>query len=112
MEEPCVRCGKERAETDRTNSVYCYGCWRNWWLLRKYGITNTQFAELLASQQGRCKICRIEENGRTWHVDHCHESGVVRGILCDKCNRGLGHFNDSAEVLRRAADYLEAAASD
>lgn len=109
--EACGRCGKVRAETDRTNSVYCYDCWRDWWLRRKYGLTGEQYDQMLAGQGGRCALCGDESNGRTWHVDHCHDSGKVRGLLCDLCNRGLGHFRDNAGVLRRAVAYLEAHAS-
>jgi hypothetical protein len=111
--QPCARCGKDRVETDKTNPVYCYNCWRNWWLLRKYGITGDQYEQMLIDQGNRCAICRTEPNGRTWHVDHDHaiETKRPRGILCDNCNRGLGHFGDDPARLRAAADYLEAHAS-
>lgn len=108
---PCARCGAQRDPADKTNPSYCYSCWRGWWLWRKYGITAEQYDAMLISQDHRCKICRTEANGRMWHVDHDHESGRVRGVLCDNCNRGLGHFNDDPGRLRRAADYLEALAS-
>ena len=62
---------------------------------------------MLAKQDQRCAICCNESNGRQWHVDHCHEAGIVRGILCDNCNRGLGHFKDNPLVLQFAAAYLE-----
>src|SRR5689334_12217251 len=66
--------------------------------LRKlnYRITPDHYAALLARQGGRCAICRGAEPGagRDWHVDHCHETGLVRGLLCVHCNLGLGHFKD------------------
>ena len=111
LQEPCIRCGAEREKGDRTNDAYCYHCWRDWWLKRKYGITGEDYDRLLAEQGHRCKVCGRESNGRTWHVDHCHGTRKVRGILCDKCNRGLGQFNDDPAALRRAADYLEAASA-
>lgn len=104
---PCSRCGKKRTEDDHTNSSYCYNCWRGWWLKRKYGLTAVQFEDLLIIQGNRCAICRAEANGRTWHVDHCHKTGRVRGILCDTCNRAIGNLHDDPALLRRAANYLE-----
>jgi hypothetical protein len=68
---------------------------------RKYGLTVEQLREVLAP--GRCAIC-----GRTdrLHVDHCHETGQVRGLLCDSCNAGLGRFRDDEARLIAAANYL------
>jgi transposase-like protein len=58
-------------------------------------------------QQGRrCKICRTSQSKR-WHWDHDHKTGKLRDILCNKCNLGLGLFNDSPEILKKAARYLE-----
>jgi hypothetical protein len=80
-------------------------------LATKYGITLVQFDELLLSQEGRCAICRsavaMGPFGQ-WHIDHCHTSGKVRGILCFKCNVGLGKFNDDPKLLVLATKYLEA----
>ncbi len=74
---------------------------------RKYGLTSEALAELLAKQGGRCAICpRSIVEG--FHVDHDHETNVVRGLLCGACNRGLGIFGDDSALLRLAADYLAA----
>jgi hypothetical protein len=86
---------------------YCNPCARENWLMRKYGMTPADFEWLLAEQDHRCAICECVNNGRPWHVDHCHETGAVRGILCDVCNRGLGNFQESEKLLLRAADYLD-----
>lgn len=80
-------------------------------LKRGYSMTPEQYAEMLAAQGGKCAICRAEQPGSkklNFPVDHCHKTGAVRGLLCDACNRGLGFFRDDADVLRRAAAYLEA----
>lgn len=79
----------------------------------KHGLRDDRRAELFASQGGRCRICRCElkerGNGNDCaRVDHCHASGVIRGILCNGCNAGLGMFRDQPELLRAAAEYLEA----
>lgn len=78
-------------------------------LKKKYGITQEDFEALLAAQDGRCAICRGTEskgNGRM-HVDHCHKTGQIRGILCQACNVTLGKMQESPALLRAAADYLE-----
>jgi hypothetical protein len=78
--------------------------------LKTYGITIEQYDALLIAQGGRCAVCRGSGDGKPWHVDHCHDTGEVRGILCALCNRGIGHFRESADLLRAAANYLERAA--
>ncbi len=81
-------------------------------LVKKYGVTFADYAEMLHRQRGKCAICsRPEPAGRMFDVDHDHATGAVRGLLCTSCNRVLGHAFDSAERLRAAADYLEAAAT-
>jgi hypothetical protein len=60
-----------------------------------------------AAQAGRCAICKDPQEHTSAHLDHCHDSGVVRGFLCAHCNRGLGGFRDRPELLRGAAAYLE-----
>jgi len=74
---------------------------------RLYGITPEQYAALLASQDGRCAICRTDTpNGKGWHVDHDPATKRIRGVLCGGCNNGLGNFRDNPAALRAAADYL------
>lgn len=72
--------------------------------LRKYGLTEQQYEAIGEKQEWVCAICGDDEPTA---VDHCHDSGVVRGLLCHLCNIGLGHFRDSPERLRSAATYLE-----
>jgi hypothetical protein len=77
-------------------------------LRQLYGITIEQFEAMLASQGGRCAICRRPfPSGFDTHVDHDHATGRVRGVLCGACNNGLGRFGDDPTVLRRAARYLD-----
>lgn len=62
--------------------------------------------QLLADQGGRCAICGRELLDEDAHLDHCHRTGEVRGVLCRACNHGLGNFGDSVPTLRRAIKYL------
>lgn len=75
---------------------------------RQYGITLADYEELLETQNFKCAICGNEDEveGRRLAIDHCHESGDVRGLLCGKCNRGLGLFYDNPELLSNAIEYL------
>lgn len=73
-----------------------------------YGITLAEYNHILASQGGGCAICGTKpKRYRRLDVDHDHETGAVRGILCSECNRGIGFLRDSPANLRAAADYLE-----
>lgn len=79
---------------------------------RVYGITPEQYAAMIERSGGLCEICgRVpsEVSGKGACVDHCHDSGAVRGILCHPCNVALGNFRDDPEVLRAAIGYLERA---
>lgn len=78
-------------------------------LLREYGITVQEYDALLAGQDGCCAICRREPVDQLLAVDHDHETGVVRGLLCHRCNMGLGYFQDNIEQLLEAVAYLERA---
>ncbi|MDX3531554.1 endonuclease VII domain-containing protein [Streptomyces sp. ID05-39B] len=73
-------------------------------LKRQYGITEAERDELLASQAGVCCICLAAPAA---HVDHCHKTGRVRGVLCFSCNAALGQFKDRPDAIRRAAAYVE-----
>lgn len=72
----------------------------------KYGITLEQYQSEFAWQKGVCAICGNSAE-KNLSVDHDHETGQLRGLLCQNCNLGLGLFGDSAERLKRAAAYLE-----
>jgi hypothetical protein len=92
----CIECGKKRSNTYH-KSIYRYA---------KYGITKEDFDKLFKTQEGKCPIC-ITELKEEIHIDHDHLTGQVRGILCGKCNKGLGQFNDDIESLTNAIKYLK-----
>lgn len=76
--------------------------------LKKYGMTPQEKDAMLASQGGVCAICKKAPKHVNVFpaIDHCHTTGVVRGILCSHCNMGIGKFMDSPELLIAAANYL------
>lgn len=74
----------------------------------RYGIRLTDYNRMLDEQGGCCAICGTREWGRKGpHVDHNHETGEVRGILCSGCNTGLGQFHEDPNRMRLAIRYLE-----
>jgi len=78
--------------------------------LRKYGITLSNYDEMLNKQHGVCRICGEIPSGRfSLSVDHNHETGKVRGLLCGKCNFAIGLMRDNPDLLRKSAQYLEEA---
>lgn len=83
----------------------------------EHGITEEDYLALSAKQDGRCAICRItkceitslEPRRKRLHIDHCHATGRIRGLLCGPCNALLGLARDRPDVIRAAACYLESA---
>lgn len=78
--------------------------------LHGYTITKEEYEALFAKQGGCCALCGMDskQNKKRLAIDHCHSAKNIRGLLCSKCNQGLGLFNDSPELLRKAAVYVEA----
>ena len=127
-EKPCVwivkckHCGKEHEQVSRQiqNNAKSRQCETfkpsnysgiekdDAWIRRRYGITKSQYEELLIQQNGGCAFCgrKEEPDSRRLAIDHCHATGIVRGILCNKCNNGLGSFGDNIEGMKKAIKYL------
>lgn len=127
----CARCGADKAPEEfprhrgRASGRHCnckkchnqqtresklrQGGSRKYHLKRKYGLTLEQFDALLAGQGPLCPICLKRP---AVHVDHDHRSGVVRGILCEMCNGGLGQFRDNPQTIENAIAYLEGHSPD
>lgn len=85
--------------------------------VRKFGIEPDDYLRMLAEQEGKCAICKQEPDGNTVKnrrlaVDHDHKTGKVRALLCDKCNRGLGFFDEDTDTLWAAINYLTSASID
>jgi len=82
---------------------------RTSWLKRKYGLTQDDYAALLAKQSHLCKICLTSKPGKSgWAIDHNHKTGNVRGILCQACNTALGLLKESSTIMTAAMAYLAA----
>jgi hypothetical protein len=121
---PCEVCGGPIPEGRHGHAVYCSTeCKRSAGrsdspqarerkfdenLRRIYGVTTQDYQRMLAEQSGCCAICGTDEPGGkgSFHVDHCHDSSRVRGLLCHRCNIGLGQFKDDPVRLPAAIDYL------
>jgi hypothetical protein len=118
----CKHCGKTHIQNQREirNNSHSMSCSfyrppnysgiekRDGIIRRQYGITLNEYNEMLENQNYKCAICGNEDEveGRRLAIDHCHTSGKVRGLLCGKCNRGLGLFYDNVELLNNAILYL------
>lgn len=116
----CIRCGRLRAiKNNKLNtggyssksSKYYYenkDRVRDSTLQRRYGISAEEYEKLFERQNGVCAICEEScKTGRNLAIDHNHSTGKVRGLLCVKCNRALGYFQDDRKMLSKAVKYLE-----
>jgi len=98
-EEMCDRSRKwrnEHLEKERANK-----------LMHNHGITIEEYDKLLAAQNGICVICGLPPNSKKLSVDHNHETGKIRGLLCKSCNRALGLVYESVDILAKMINYLE-----
>lgn len=129
----CSRCGVSKSITDfppRPGRVWagsrCRECLRDLQgprnaanatrnrerhLIQRYGMTLDAFENRLLSQGGGCAICggppvNAGRAGSTFHVDHCHTTGAIRGLLCSRCNRAIGLIRDDANLADGIARYL------
>lgn len=80
--------------------------------LGKFGLTQDDYLQMLKDQDGKCMICGTDQphpspRFKNFAVDHDHETGKNRALLCHYCNTGLGHFKDDPDLIRKAIDYLK-----
>jgi hypothetical protein len=112
----CRTCGEIKPHSEWTRNrtasdglaTLCKSCkaaqGRAGHLKRHYGLTEAERDEMVATQMGLCVICL---KAPAVHVDHCHKTGKVRGVLCFNCNSAIGKLGDDPDAVRRAAAYLE-----
>ena len=126
--EFCSKCGKVRDGSHASYCIECFTAYQIQWnmenaekraVIRRrshlkslYGISTEEFEAMLSEQAGLCLICNSvmslteKTGGRMVHVDHNHDTGDVRGLLCSRCNQGLGCFDDSPDLMVAAAAYI------
>ena len=116
----CNHCGINMVDMKNKKKYCSDGCQerdyytkrRSQEIAKRYKISKDQYEQKLIVQKNRCAICRKEDilistkKVRSLAVDHCHETKEVRGLLCSKCNLGIGLFNDSWLLLDNAIEYL------
>lgn len=81
-------------------------CKKHYMIDKRYSIHPSWYEDKIIEQNGACAICK--KNSNSLHVDHDHESGMVRALLCGSCNRGLGLFHDDSDILINAYNYIRA----
>lgn len=118
MRKRCTKCGVESTDFGRdasnpdglkSNCRSCVKHSRYATNMKKYGMTPETYDALLHEQEGRCAICRAHQSEMTrrFDIDHNHETGEVRGLLCYSCNRAIGLLKDDPEIVDSASAYLK-----
>ncbi len=104
---PCTNNYNAKYYTENKSDIDYYN--KNAFFTKKYGMTVEEVDYQISVRDNKCDICGQESDHRfkKLNVDHCHETNVVRGLLCFSCNVMIGQSKDNPEVLRKAADYLE-----
>lgn len=73
-----------------------------------YGLTKEQYLQMLVTQHNQCKICEAKLlNDKNTHIDHCHKTGKIRGVLCKSCNHLLGNLKDDLTLINKIIQYLK-----
>lgn len=108
------KCMYSARKKRRTESISYQKSLQNSVYKRKYGITLDEYNTMLKQQNKRCAICSIHSDDLNIKlcVDHCHDTGTVRGLLCSMCNRAIGFLSDDAYLLEKAARYLREYSDD
>lgn len=105
---PCLYCGTEFSNR-RPDALYCTkACGAAQGMVKNcYDLEGADIRRMLEEQKFECGICTTPINLQTKHIDHCHTTGRIRGLLCRSCNIGLGCFNDNPHALNGAIAYLD-----
>lgn len=121
VDKPCSKCKKVLPLTEFSKDKCqkngyrpsCRDCSSHIRRKSTYNLDQEDYEKILDQQNERCAICGVHQNDtyhqhrRGFHVDHCHDTGVVRALLCSPCNRGIGFLKDDQDLAQKAADYLK-----
>lgn len=101
----CINCVKIRSEKRRIHTPKNY---KDTWLKYTYGISIEDYEQMIIDQNECCAICGKQQNefNKPLFIDHNHDTGEIRGLLCLKCNSGIGLLNDDPEIIQMALNYL------
>jgi hypothetical protein len=101
----CKNCNSDKGRDRYRNNKDKY---REYARKKKFGMERHEYETILSKQDGCCAVCgHVPKDGEVLSVDHCHETGDIRGLLCSNCNLGIGHFKDNIDLLGLAIKYLE-----
>jgi hypothetical protein len=101
----CVECARRANERRKIKTKF-------WRIRAEYGLARDDYLAMVASQGSACRICRrYQPDHFKLHIDHCHDTGQVRGLLCGPCNQGIGLLRHSTERLELAIEYLRETSS-
>lgn len=105
----CPKCNKVLPiDLFAPNTKYCKVCRRDYDWQYRYGLSPEQYLDKYIGQNGKCKICgREPAEGEYLQVDHDHETREVRGLLCSRCNKAIGFFEEDLDIITQALKYLE-----
>jgi hypothetical protein len=105
----CKQCQKVYDKKYQLTDKYKVKVRKTKWRKQGIEVTYTQYEQMIAASNGACEICGKTENqfGKGMCVDHDHDTGTIRGILCTDCNMGVGNLKDDLDLLYKAVAYLE-----
>ncbi len=107
LQERCKKCRAEHHQTIKHLRKPQTRDDKRRYLIQSYGISVNDYENILSSQNNSCAICGSDDWGKpSPSIDHCHSTGEVRGLLCNKCNRALGMFGDDVFNMFNAIKYL------
>lgn len=103
-----IHCHRRCHNPENYNGLLFTDAQRNYKYKINYGITLEDYNRMFAEQEGCCKICKRHQTefNKKLHVDHKHETGVVRGLLCHNCNLALGRVNENPKILKAMLEYI------
>lgn len=108
----CSACKNQRTKKSRQDKPekHAYYGWKSR-IKGTYGITEQEYSKMFLDQEGKCGICfsALIFRDRATHIDHNHETGIVRGLLCHNCNTAIGLLKEDTEIMKNAIKYMSEA---